>query len=66
MSGYQWRGEDQQRAEEVACELAIAREIAASRVPEWAPWMTVERGYAAQSQSWLRHHGWKERTKEGE
>ena len=66
MSGYRWRGEDQDRDREVAETLAIMREIAASRVPEWAPWMTVERGYAAQSQSWLRHHGYKERTKEGE
>ena len=44
--GYRWRGEDRERTREVAETLAVAREIAAGRVPEWEPWMTVERGYA--------------------
>ena len=67
MIGYRWRGEDQERAEEVACELAIAREIAASRVPEWEPWMTVERGYAGVLRPQERDAQTRlERTKEGE
>lgn len=66
MGGYRWLGEDEERAKEVGEKLAELRAIAASRVPEWAPWMTVERGYAAQSQAWLRHHGWQTSAPKGE
>ena len=67
MNGYRWRGEDQQRAREVAETLAIAREIAAGRVPDWEPWMTVERGYAGMLRPQERDAQERlERTKEGE